>query len=744
MKSGVFRHRRNYHNPKSEEVTKTNQGYNVETLSLLLVLLGISIFRFNPLHAVVSANKLSPNCYLFLNESRTSSQPLHRPDTVYTSDSLDPDYDEQLGISFTQNFISLAYKVTAVEQTGSDGYGPGYLLNGLSDKGYWYQVGLGWDWSLGTGFMMLYAVFDPSGNVIFPNNNQYLTHFSGPVNQGDTVLLNLYFSDSNQVVMLANDQNTGAQAYKTYSAEGATDFIGTPHATANSQGFFTGLMTEWYHTKNPYYGNEQKVVYTVYGSGISSAWMWIDEYNAQNKSQVLFSDCTDSLISYTNPTQLQEFSSHGATEYSNANEFITGSISTVALTLSYSVKNGGSGYSEPILTYTLDGLKQTATLSDSPTTYFIDTGMFWSTTGLLSGSSSLERWQTNQQTNVTAYSSETINLVYYHQYYITFATSVMNGGLGFSPPIFEYTSFGNKYQSLIASASINEWIDADTIVSYPHSLSGSSSSERWVADISSSIASSSGAISVIYHHQFYIDVLPNPSAGGSISAESGWFDAGASLQLSASANSLWQFEGWSGTGLGSYSGSGSPASIIINAPLTEEATFYPSIAITIVPGGSISYSYATQSGVLQYSTTLYVPVGSKILLTAEPSNQFYQFNGWNGQLIYTDGSISVSVNSPLELTANFGYSSLMIGGITVAAIVFISVLIVARRRTVPPPPPIPQPQLVEETAFSAKGETVYEEIGKIRCPYCKSLVSQDAAYCTECGSALANCDYQNS
>ena len=51
-------------------------------------------------------------------------------------------YDEQLGTTFTQNFTSLAYKVTALAQTGTDGYGPAYLLNGLGNTGYWYQVGL--------------------------------------------------------------------------------------------------------------------------------------------------------------------------------------------------------------------------------------------------------------------------------------------------------------------------------------------------------------------------------------------------------------------------------------------------------------------------------------------------------------------------------------------------------------------------------------------------------------------------
>ncbi|HVB12967.1 MAG TPA: hypothetical protein VNE86_07520, partial [Nitrososphaerales archaeon] len=55
-------------------------------------------------------------------------------------------YDEQLGITFTQSFASISYNVSAVAQQDVNGYGPAYLLNGLSNVGYWYQIGLSWDW----------------------------------------------------------------------------------------------------------------------------------------------------------------------------------------------------------------------------------------------------------------------------------------------------------------------------------------------------------------------------------------------------------------------------------------------------------------------------------------------------------------------------------------------------------------------------------------------------------------------
>ena len=135
-------------------------------------------------------------------------------------------FDEQLGITFTQSFTSLEYNVTAVEQTDPTlDTGPAYLLNGLSNNGYWYQVGLSYNWgpgqNPGTGFDMNYEVFDSFGNSIYPTQGGGISSFSGPVNQGDTVVLNLYFGTSGQVAMIAEDLNTASYAEQTFSAEGA-------------------------------------------------------------------------------------------------------------------------------------------------------------------------------------------------------------------------------------------------------------------------------------------------------------------------------------------------------------------------------------------------------------------------------------------------------------------------------------------------------------------------------------------
>ncbi len=247
-------------------------------------------------------------------------------------------YDEQLGLTYTQStFSGLAFNVTAVEQSFNDSYGAGpvYLVCGLSNSGFWYEVGLGSDWPLANGgyqagFSLLYEAFDPGGVSIFPaDGSGGLLNFSAPVNANDSVNLALSFSGGN-VTMTGFDWATKASASESFSAEGATYFTGDPSSPSNAEGYFTGLMTEQYHA-DPYYGNMQEVTYSESSFAFSSAWMWIDEYNSVS-GITLFSDQTISPVSYASATQLQSFSSNGATEYSDAYGFITGLLTGTTTT----------------------------------------------------------------------------------------------------------------------------------------------------------------------------------------------------------------------------------------------------------------------------------------------------------------------------------------------------------------------------------------------------------------------------
>lgn len=347
--------------------------------------------------------------------------------------SPDPtSYDEQIGMTFTQSFTSIAYNVTAIEQSdSSSGAGPAYLLNGLSDRGYWYQVGLSWNWPYtsnghAAGFEMNYEVFDSTGTSVFPSDGTGgMLAFSGPVHARDTVLLNLYFTSSNTVVMLVKDYTTGAQASETYNAEGGSRFVGLTKPT-NSNGFFTGLMTEWYHSA-AFYSNISPVIYSNPEFALTSASMWIDEFSCANAScsnvNVLFSDSTPGPVSYSDPSQLHEFASHGATEFSSAYKLITGPA-YLSLTVSYSVIGGGAGYGQPAFRYYYNSAIHTVALTVSPNSYTVDAVSSWSVSSTLPGSSQSERWITSTSSG-EATSSTTLNFEFQHQYMLS-----VSGGSG--------------------------------------------------------------------------------------------------------------------------------------------------------------------------------------------------------------------------------------------------------------------------------------------------------------------------
>ncbi len=235
-------------------------------------------------------------------------------------------YDEQLGTTFTQSFMSLAYNVTAVAQSDTYGYGPAYLLNGLGNTGYWYQIGLSYDWPFtaggyNPGFGMNYEVFDLQGASIFPSSGGGLSSIQ--VNPGDTVLLSLNFSASGRnVVMMAKDWNTQSANSVSFSAEKATSFKGLTN-NFEQNGFFTGLMTEWYHVE-PYLANEGEVTYSTNTKPLSSAWMWMDEFSVAGAGLV-FNNATTSPVTFSSsPSQLQPFHSNGAYEAVDSFDFVTG------------------------------------------------------------------------------------------------------------------------------------------------------------------------------------------------------------------------------------------------------------------------------------------------------------------------------------------------------------------------------------------------------------------------------------
>jgi hypothetical protein len=425
---------------------------------------------------------------------------------------VSPSYDEQVGLTFTDPFSSLDYNVTAVAQSNSDGYGPAYLLNGLNDKGDWYQVGLSWNWSPGdspgTGFSMNYEAWDASGNSVFPaSGGGGLLSYSGQVNQGDRVQLSLSFAQG-EVIMSSKDLDTGASASTRYNADGGSMFQGLLRS-ADSNGYFSGLMTEEYHS-SPYYGNMEEVTYSS-STPLGNGFLWADEWNFSATPPTTLFDASK-FVSFLNPSLIQSFSKNGTSAYANSTTFITGALNKALLTLSYSVYGGGAGVVAPSLTYISNGTKLTVALTTTPETFLADMESTWQVSSSLLGGSAEERWTTTGLTGGTLSSSITEELHYYHQYLCKFGYSVTGGAAGFGPPGVQITQGG---LNITVEAGPSQWADAQTGYVYP-AIQNSAVDERWAANGNLSGVVNGPVSPVIrYFHQFGLSISYVLLGGGS-------------------------------------------------------------------------------------------------------------------------------------------------------------------------------------------------------------------------------------
>lgn len=139
--------------------------------------------------------------------------------------------------------------------------------------------------------------------------------------------------------------------------------------------------------------------------------------------------------------------------------------------------------------------------------------------------------------------------------------------------------------------------------------------------ISHTIApTTSGTYTANFTTQYYLTM--NAGLGGNVSPASSWNNSNAVVGISATVSNGYSFSSWSGSGSGSYSGPNSSASVTMNGPVSETASFTQTnveelaiLAITINPDSSVTLIYATTPGFAYHveSTTNLVPASWTIL-----------------------------------------------------------------------------------------------------------------------------------
>jgi hypothetical protein len=197
-------------------------------------------------------------------------------------------WDEQALLGMDVNETVMTTNVTVTSANDSNGYGPVYLLNGLANSGYWYQLGLAFDWGADGGYAVgaeiVTSVFAP-GSPTTP-----IFQLLGSVNVGSGDLVTLTMSLSGGCASLTlSDAKTHMALIENYNLEDSTRFVSYPVPGA-SVGYFSGLMTEWWHV-NPYYGPTSHGVYSLPQRSGSFVGLGISE-RIPGTGQLLFANST--------------------------------------------------------------------------------------------------------------------------------------------------------------------------------------------------------------------------------------------------------------------------------------------------------------------------------------------------------------------------------------------------------------------------------------------------------------------
>lgn len=332
--------------------------------------------------------------------------------------------------------------------------------------------------------------------------------------------------------------------------------------------------------------------------------------------------------------------------------------------------------------------------SNFATTAWLDAGSSYSFPSSL-GNSSSERWLSPSAPTGVINSALNVSVTYYNQYLITLAYTVTNGADTSGGPTASVSLFGISESVVVNQTSGQVWADGGTAVSLPSQLPGSNSGERWATNSTVTGTVAPGlSLTPSYDHQFMFSLNTNPTGiPVAMSEQSGWYDAGSSQVVTLITGRGWQFESWTGQGVGSYSGTVSGLILTLSSPITETANFYTALTITAPSTGSVTYSFANVTGSVPQgqSKVVYVPPGQMLSTSASPFPVFYAFSSWTGNITggpnattIARNPITFSMSSPASLNVSFKINLLGIILVVVVVVVAIASVLMVRRRNRPP------------------------------------------------------------
>ncbi len=215
----------------------------------------------------------------------------------------------------------------------------------------------------------------------------------------------------------------------------------------------------------------------------------------------------------------------------------SGTISTVyyhqfLVTFAVQVVNGGSLPASATLTSVVFGATTSIPASGSS---WVDANGAYSYPGSFAGATG-ERWASAGAPTGTITQSTTLTASYYHQFSVTFAYAVLGGATGSTAPLVAYQALGS---GLNVTAGGTAWADAGSSFGYPASLTGSSSTQRWLTTSPAGVVAGTGTVTVTYVHQFWADFTYVVKGGGSGYSAPTVTYSNLSVSMTVSAVAVW-------------------------------------------------------------------------------------------------------------------------------------------------------------------------------------------------------------
>ncbi|AEB95100.1 thermopsin [Metallosphaera cuprina] len=207
---------------------------------------------------------------------------------------------------------------------------------------------------------------------------------------------------------------------------------------------------------------------------------------------------------------------------------ITVVVQSRLVTSIFSYKTVGNGVPQsPILNLTFPNGTST-TLSLNPYTVInVPPGTIYTVQSIIQQGN--VRWATPNSSTGVINSEQTINLVYFNQYLVTFSFTVQ-GGTGYVDPTITFYSFGQRVNETPGTY----WVDYGSTYSYPQTLEGSNSEERWISNSTNGQITFPQTVNVYYQNQYFIKLVSQVPIYALINGEneslsSGWYDQGTTI-----------------------------------------------------------------------------------------------------------------------------------------------------------------------------------------------------------------------